>query len=52
MAIFIYRGVYVPPLDHVTSDGFDMQWGTNVVGTALRNPSISLYQVIYMCLFK
>lgn len=30
------RGVFVPPLDQVTDDGFDMQWGTNVVGAFVQ----------------
>ena len=27
-----YRGVMWPPLDQLTKDGYDLQWGTNVVG--------------------
>ena len=25
-----------PPVDLLTEDGFDLQWGTNVVGTRQR----------------
>jgi retinol dehydrogenase-12 len=26
------RGVMVPPIEMTTSDGYDLQWGTNVLG--------------------
>jgi retinol dehydrogenase-12 len=29
------RGVMVPPLDQVTTDGYDLQFGTNVLGMYL-----------------
>ncbi|KAI0754739.1 NAD(P)-binding protein [Daedaleopsis nitida] len=31
-ALFNNAGVMIPPLDWTTKDGFDMQWGTNVIG--------------------
>ncbi|GAA5857657.1 hypothetical protein JCM8547_004318 [Rhodosporidiobolus lusitaniae] len=30
--LFCNAGVMVPPLDMVTAQGYDLQWGTNVVG--------------------
>jgi hypothetical protein len=27
-----YRGVMTPPIDMITSDGYDLQFGTNVLG--------------------
>jgi hypothetical protein len=27
-----FRGVYVPPKEWLTADGYDMTFGTNVVG--------------------
>ena len=28
----IYRGVMVPPIEMTTADGYDLQFGTNVLG--------------------
>ena len=31
----LYRGVMWPPIDQLTVDGYDMTWGTNVLGTKI-----------------
>lgn len=36
------RGVMQPPIDQLTSDGYDLQFGTNVLGELL-SPSPSLH---------
>ena len=34
----IPRGVMVPPHNQLTEDGYDLQWGTNVIGS-LNSPN-------------
>lgn len=36
-----FRGVFMAPIDQITSDGFDLQWGTNVVGAFPYGPSFN-----------
>ena len=36
----VLRGVMAPPIEMLTKDGFDLQWGTNVVGPYLFTKSL------------
>ena len=32
-----YRGVMMPPVEMLTKDGYDLQFGTNVLGTYIHS---------------
>ena len=31
----LFRGVMIPPIEQLTADGYDLQFGTNVLGTSI-----------------
>ena len=32
----LFRGVMIPPMEQLTADGYDLQFGTNVLGRLTR----------------